>query len=220
MRGYGRMLDDAGVEATAAVAMDEGTMTALTAYLAGKRDSSTGRVRALLQRDLTLFAYEMASAQRGGEGTQLCFSHLIFDDRTGEMVVQPPTLKNRRGTARARSEIRFGAEDDFLGHLTDLRGEYVAVGWGVAPGDPIFRLQNGGPMTYDAFRQRLMGHLRGAGVDGGQTPHSFRRGKVTQMRDAGVSDESIQRLMVVSSVAMVQRYSDKTRPTRKRKLDE
>mmetsp|Transcript_37660 Transcript_37660/g.118746 ORF Transcript_37660/g.118746 Transcript_37660/m.118746 type:complete len:439 (-) Transcript_37660:85-1401(-) len=220
VRGYGRMLDDAGVEATAAVAMDEGTMTALTAYLVGKRDASTGRAKALLQRDLTLFVYEMASAQRGGEGTQLCFSHFSFDDRTGEIVVRPPTLKNRRGTARARSEIRFGAEDDFFKHYADLRREYAAVGWGVAPEDPVFRLQTGGPMTYDAFRQRLVGHLRGAGVDRGQTPHSFRRGKVTQMRDAGVDDESIKRLMLVSSAAMVQRYSDKTRPTRKRARDE
>jgi hypothetical protein len=66
--------------------------------------------------------------------------------------------------------------------------------------------------------QRLIKHLKGAGLYEGETPHSSRRGGVQDMMDSGAGESAVGARMLVKTPAVVRLYNSRCRPTRQKPL--
>ncbi|GIM15341.1 hypothetical protein Vretimale_18025, partial [Volvox reticuliferus] len=67
------------------------------------------------------------------------------------------------------------------------------------------------PLSTEALEHRLVMHLEAAGLYGGETIHSFRRGSLQHALQMGVSEADLMRLSHIRSIATLRRYVDPTR---------
>ncbi|GIL91513.1 hypothetical protein Vretimale_18401 [Volvox reticuliferus] len=67
------------------------------------------------------------------------------------------------------------------------------------------------PLSTEALEHRLDMPLKAAGLYGGETVHSFRRGSLQRALRTGVSEADLMRLSHIRSIATLRRYVDPTR---------
>ena len=199
------------------------------------------RMRYLISaRDALLFVYLLTSLQRGGEGACIGMQDLsipggpfpsvaVGDIRlltTDCVRIHPPTLKSFGGPPPPSTYMDVYRNPDdrycFLRLLYRYMGLCSTLGAPLTPTSPLFR-----PMgtqdcstvreesiTTSACYSRLQSALAAAGVDEGESTHSFRRGGSQAAKHQGKSKEETMGLMHITTDAVYERYTDEGCATR------
>lgn len=124
-------------------------------------------------------------------------SHLTFKDVAVDKLMTPTMLKihlkaSKTDPFRMGVDVIVGSTGDPLCPVTAVLEFLRARG---AKGGPLFRFQDGRPLTRTRFVERVREALQKAGIDSRHySGHSFRIGAATTAAQEGVEDSTIKML--------------------------
>lgn len=151
-------------------------------------------------RDRAIFLVLLRTGMRVGE---LLAARVQEVDLAESSFTIPKGKKNRRGRVVYLSAEAHGALSAWL---ADRRGE---------PTEPLFPGRWGRPLSYQAVRRRFKAALARAGIARSYGLHSLRHTFATEMLNAGLRLEVLQRLLGHDDLSQTQRYARLSAPRQK-----
>ncbi len=151
-------------------------------------------------RDRAIFMVLLRTGMRVGE---LLAARVQEVDLGEASFTIPKGKKNRRGRVVYLSAEAHGALSAWL---AERLGE---------PTEPLFPGRWGRPLSYNAVRKRFKAHLAKAGVTRAYGLHSLRHTFATEMLNAGLRLEVLQRLLGHDDLSQTQRYARLSAPRQK-----
>jgi hypothetical protein len=226
LAGYKRELLQWGYEACAAYPLTDEKRKLLIDYIDEKRrvliDAGDLLGAARLEEDALVYCYLWDSIQRGTEGARLHFEQVGKPIPDEPPSAEPSWIKNRKRPRCGSIELPEGGDYDLWERLPAWKRTLTSLGRPVTGKNPVFPAVErgaggrftGDAMTGDTLYSRLVTHLKGAELYEGESTHSFRRGGVQALVDAGVPLTVVADRMLVSTLPVVKAYNDRKRPTR------